>query len=190
MSSTTLSSSTILKPYDGLNIPFTSEGYINATVTAAHFGKRPNDWLALPDTKAYVNQLCDFLTIDKNQLVITRRGGDTRKSGNGGTWLHRKLAVPFARWCDVRFAVWCDHQIELILSGKMPQAAIVTQPRMYFAATRIARNLEFARSAGGRAAMYEQLRAAHQQLGLSPLMPLAMFGKPADHGSDQMPLEV
>ena len=66
------------------------------------------------------------------------------------------------------------------------QATIVTQPRMYFAATRIARNLEFSRSIGGRAAMYDQLRAAHQQLGLPPIMPLEMFGKPAD----QMPLEI
>lgn len=112
-------SNTILKPYDGLNIPFTQDGYLNATVVASHFGKRPNDWLALPDTKAYINQLRDFLAIDMNQLVITRRGGDTRKSGNGGTWLHRKLAIPFARWCDVRFSIWCDQQIEMILSGEV-----------------------------------------------------------------------
>lgn len=178
-------SSTILKPYDGLNIPFTQDGYLNATVTAAHFGKRPNDWLALPDTKEYVNQLPNFLVIEKSELIKTNRGSS--KNG-GGTWLHRKLAVPFARWCDVRFAIWCDHQIELILSGTYasPQATLASQPRMYFAATRIARNLELARSVGGRAAMYDQLRAAHQQLGLPPLMSLDMFGKPAD----QMQLEV
>lgn len=71
-----MTSNTILKPYDGLNIPFTSEGYLNATVVAAHFGKRPNDWLALPETKDYLNQLPDFLVIDKNQLVISKRGAD------------------------------------------------------------------------------------------------------------------
>lgn len=116
-----MNSNTILKPYDGLNIPFTQDGYLNATVTAAHFGKRPIDWLRLPDTKEYVTRLCDFLTLVESDLIITNRGGnqraDTRNSGNGGTWLHRKLAVPFARWCDVQFAIWCDHQIELILSG-------------------------------------------------------------------------
>lgn len=180
-----ISSSTILKPYDGLNIPFTQDGYLNATVVASHFGKLPNDWLRLPETKAYINQLRDFLAIDMNQLVISKRGP---ASNGGGTWLHRKLAIPFARWCDVRFSIWCDQQIEMILSGAypVPQATIVSQPRMYFAATRIARNLEFARSVGGRAAMYDQLRAAHQQLGLPPVMPLEMFGKPAD----QMQLEV
>lgn len=182
MSSIT-SSSTILKPYDGLNIPFTQDGYLNATVTAAHFGKRPIDFLRLPETEAYISQLCDFLTIEKSELIKSNRG--SAKNG-GGTWMHRKLAVPFARWCDVRFAVWCDYQIELILSGEIPQATLSSQPRMYFAATRIARNLEFARSVGGRAAMYDQLRAAHQQLGLPPIMPLEMFGKPAD----QMQLEV
>jgi len=109
-----MSSNTILKPYDGLNIPFTSEGYLNATVTAAHFGKRPIDWMRLPETKAYISQLCDFLTLDKNQLVVSKNGSP---ENGGGTWLHRKLAVPFARWCDVRFAIWCDHQIEIILSN-------------------------------------------------------------------------
>jgi len=184
-----MQSNTILKPYDGLNIPFTQDGYLNATVTAAHFGKLPYDYLRLPDTQAYIAQLRDFLVIEKSELIKIQRG--SAKNG-GGTWLHRKLAVPFARWCDVRFAIWCDHQIELILSGEIAQlpATIATQPRMYFAATRIARNLEFARSVGGRAAMYEQLRAAHQQLGLPPIMPLVMFGRPADQGGDQMPLEV
>lgn len=111
-----ISNSTILKPYDGLNIPFTQDGYLNATVTAAHFGKLPNDYLRLPETKAYINQLRDFLAIDMNQLVISKRGP---ASNGGGTWLHRKLAIPFARWCDVRFSIWCDQQIEMILSGEV-----------------------------------------------------------------------
>ena len=108
--------STILKPYDGLNIPFTQDGYLNATVVAAHFGKRPIDWLRLPETKAYINQLCDFLTLDRNQLVVSKNGAP---DNGGGTWLHRKLAIPFARWCDVRFSIWCDQQIEMILSGEV-----------------------------------------------------------------------
>jgi hypothetical protein len=94
---------------------------------------------------------------------------------------------------DKAFDVQADivRVFDAYLNGDLKTpATLATQTRMYFAATRIARNLEFARSVGGRAAMYEQLRAAHQQLGLPPIMPLVMFGKPADQGGDQMPLEV
>lgn len=43
------------------------------------------------------------------------------KRGNtGGTWFHPKLAVAFARWCDVDFAVWCDEQITELLT-EQPQ---------------------------------------------------------------------
>lgn len=184
-------STAITKPYSHnghtINIQFTSDAFFNATVAAKPFGKSPKDWLKTEETKEYISAIRRNILVEENQLVKTSSGAPIN---GGGTWIHPKLGVHFARWLNADFAVWCDHQIELILSGEAPQATIVTQPRMYFAATRIARNLEFARSVGGRAAMYEQLRAAHQQLGLPPVMPLAMFGKPADQGSDQIALEV
>lgn len=182
MSSNPLSSSnTILKPYDGLNIPFTQDGYLNATVVAAHFGKLPNDYLRTPDTQSYINQLRDFLAIDKNQLVISKRGAS---NNGGGTWLHRKLAIPFARWCDVRFSIWCDQQIELILSGELPQAA-ARNPRLYFAAARIARGIDLARDAGVKQALVWELQAIHAALRL-PFPAIHLFGKDAG----QMQLEV
>jgi len=52
----------------------------------------------------------------KTALVKTRTGApDT----GGGTWLHPKLAVAFARWLDVHFGVWCDEQIDTILRGQI-----------------------------------------------------------------------
>ncbi|MCP5197523.1 MAG: KilA-N domain-containing protein [Gammaproteobacteria bacterium] len=53
--------------------------------------------------------------IDKNELVITKRGAP---SSGGGTWLHRKLAVSFARWCDM--------QIENILQEAAQSVASIT----------------------------------------------------------------
>ena len=44
----------------------------------------------------------------------------TRRGQHGGTWLHPRLAVFFARWCDTRFAVWCDMFIDRILRGEHP----------------------------------------------------------------------
>ncbi|CAN0570007.1 unnamed protein product, partial [Ectocarpus sp. 12 AP-2014] len=35
----------------------------------------------------------------------------------GGTWLHPKLAVPFARWLSVDFKIWCDEQIDRLIHG-------------------------------------------------------------------------
>ncbi|MCP5197520.1 MAG: KilA-N domain-containing protein [Gammaproteobacteria bacterium] len=51
----------VFKSYEELQVPFTEEGYLNATAVAARFGKRPNDWLSLPDTQEYLNQLPGFL---------------------------------------------------------------------------------------------------------------------------------
>jgi len=89
-----------------------------------------------------------------------------------------------------------DVQAEIVrvfdayLNGDLKSGAtLASQPRLYFAASRIARNLEVARSIGGRAALHDQLRTIHQQLGLPPIMSVEMFGKPADQG-DQMQMEV
>ena len=43
----------------------------------------------------------------------------SKACANGGTWLHPKLAIVFARWLNTKFAVWCDLKIEAILHGGM-----------------------------------------------------------------------
>lgn len=113
-----MNTSLIIRTYEAeglqIQVPFTDEGYFSATEVAQAFGKRPNDWLVLPETQYYLNQLPDFLVIEKN-LVITKTGP---MAAGGGTWLHPKLAVIFARWLDIRFAIWCDLQIEGLLRGQ------------------------------------------------------------------------
>lgn len=98
-------------PFDfqGQAVAFNSEGWINATEAAARFGKLPHEWLRLPETTAYLEALAKCGNIP--HLVRTQRGR------NGGTWLHPKLAVAFARWLNVDFAVWCDLRIEDLLHG-------------------------------------------------------------------------
>ena len=95
--------------YDGQAVRFNAEGWINATEAAARFGKLPHEWLRLPETVAYLEALVKCGKIP--QLVRAQRGR------NGGTWLHPKLAVAFARWLSVDFAVWCDDQIDALLRG-------------------------------------------------------------------------
>ncbi|MDH4552847.1 KilA-N domain-containing protein [Pseudomonas sp. BN607] len=96
--------------YDGQAVRFNTDGWINATEAAARFGKLPHEWMRLPETVAYLEALAKYGKIP--QLVSTRRGR------NGGTWLHPKLAVVFARWLSVDFAVWCDEQIDALLRGE------------------------------------------------------------------------
>ncbi|MHA7681991.1 KilA-N domain-containing protein [Cupriavidus sp. PET2-C1] len=98
--------------YQGEAVSFTADGWINATAVAASFGKRLDHWLANAETQKYLSALAAILnTRNPGDLVRTRRGH------NGGTWLHPKLGVVFARWLDVRFAVWCDARIDDLLRG-------------------------------------------------------------------------
>ncbi|WP_156952464.1 KilA-N domain-containing protein [Microvirgula aerodenitrificans] len=96
--------------FDGHTMQFREDGWFNATVAAERFGKRVDHWLANRETDQYITAL--------SELLNTRNSGElihARKGRNGGTWLHPKLAVAFARWLDVRFAVWCDMQIDGLL---------------------------------------------------------------------------
>ncbi len=100
--------------YDGFQVIFQPDGYINATQAAKRFGKRPVDFLRTDPAKRKIRQVCEKLTLEENQVVISRMGAPET---GGGTWLHPKLAVPFAAWLDDEFAWWCEEQIEAILRG-------------------------------------------------------------------------
>jgi phage antirepressor YoqD-like protein len=112
---------TQLKPfiYEGNQITFETgnEVMVNATQMAKQFGKLPNDWLRLPGTQEFINELsiarksrnCDY------QAVITRAGAPET---GGGTWLHEDAAIEFARWLSPKFAIWCNDRIkELLTTG-------------------------------------------------------------------------
>ena len=98
--------------FDGSVVTLNSDGWINATAIADANGKRVGDWVDLPSTREYVERLNTRLS---GNLIQAKRGR------NGGTWLHPKLAVMFARWISVDFAIWCDEQIDEIIHGK-PEA--------------------------------------------------------------------
>lgn len=131
--------------YQGLTVSFNEDGWFNATAAAAHYGKQPNDWIEQAETAEYIAAVLEFQNpaqpvikeiqdliqgrIDRpvhNQLLrlVKKSGLVKARSGapqtGGGTWFHPKLAVPFARWLDVRFAVWCDIQIDGLLKGQHP----------------------------------------------------------------------
>lgn len=81
---------------------------VNATQMALPFGKKPNHFLRLTSTNDYINAL--EKRVAKSQLVKVIYGD------NGGTWMHRKLALRFAQWLSPEFALWVDEQIEELLT--------------------------------------------------------------------------
>ena len=107
---------TILMAYQGHTIQFNDAGWFNATTAAARFDKEPHEWTRLPDTAKYIAAL--EARYGKIPYVKTSRA---RADRGGGTWMHPKLGVAFARWLDVDFAVWCDEQIETIIHGEPEQ---------------------------------------------------------------------
>lgn len=96
--------------YDGVPYTFRDDGWFNATEAAKRHAKEPSYWLALKETKEYIAALNSFSNTGKNGIWHQSRRGN-----NGGTWMHPKLAVAFARWLNARLAIWCDMQIDRIL---------------------------------------------------------------------------
>lgn len=112
----------ILKPmvserYEDFEVQFTGDAWFNATQVAARFAKEPGEWLRLASTQRYIAALERSVVTTGNSHSFVR----TVEGRNGGTWLHPKLGVPFARWCDADFAVWCDDQVSMIISGAHPK---------------------------------------------------------------------
>jgi hypothetical protein len=110
-----MSTSIVASYSDAISVSFRSDAWFNATQVGRQFGKKPDDWLRTSDTKEYIqaiSQICDFQRV---QLVSVKRGSP---DNGGGTWMHPKLGIPFARWLDAKFGVWCDMQIEKILHGQ------------------------------------------------------------------------
>ena len=108
--------------YQGQPVRFNADGWLHATKIAERFGKRLDHWLENAETLEYIRALDEILHPDAgpSKILNTRNSGylkTSRGKYSGGTWLHPKLAVAFARWLDARFAVWCDMQIDALLHG-------------------------------------------------------------------------
>lgn len=118
---------------------------VNATQMAKPFGKRPNDWLNLLSSKAYISALIEakqptsvtsvngslyskrvrVRALKLGNLVVTSVGG----RGGGGTYFHEDIAIEFARWLSPAFAVWCNDRIKELFRQSVTQQHPQEQPR-------------------------------------------------------------
>ncbi len=128
--------------YQGQPVRFNTAGWIDASSVAKRFGKEPTTWLRTIETVEYMSALAEALSgkgVSETDLDMLRsmetRGREakaltlklakktglviTKAGRGGGTWLHPKLAVAFARWLDLKFAVWCDLHIDALLHGEL-----------------------------------------------------------------------
>lgn len=102
--------------YNGSKITFSfSEKYVmvNATKMSKPFGKFPADWLRQKSSKEYVVAVSSDTQIPISQLIITKKGNDGTEQG---TWMHKDVAMEFARWLAPVFGLWCNRRIEELLT--------------------------------------------------------------------------
>jgi len=154
--------------YNEIPVIFQSDdAYINATQIAKVFGKKPETYLKTDRTQEYIAELSYslFSAVDEKQLVIVKNGSS---ANGGGTWLHPKLAVDFARWLDTKFAVWCDKQIESLLKG---ESVIVKKSDLSVIVNETEAAIKLANLFGlsGNQALLSADKAITRRLGESPM---------------------
>ena len=84
----------------------TDDLFFNATLIAAQFGKKPGDWIKTDQAQTYCDLISQRENIHFENLIRITQGGKYK-----GTWLHKKLALSFARWCSVEFEYDLDKWI-------------------------------------------------------------------------------
>lgn len=84
-------------------LTFREDGYFNMTFAAQIFGKRLDNFMASPETKAYIAALSSTLKLSDLELV-EKIPGHLYVVGRG-RWAHPKLDVFFARWLDTKFSI-------------------------------------------------------------------------------------
>ena len=105
--------------YQGSEVTFSNgeNVMVNATQMAKAFGKKPHEWLRLPSTIEFLNELTEVrksLNVEY-QAVITKKGG--LNPDEGGTWLTEDAALEFARWLSPSFAIWCNDRIKEVIKN-------------------------------------------------------------------------
>lgn len=106
----------IIKEYLGNNIEFkVVDGlvYANANKMAVGFGgsQKLADWKRSENTKRYIGALEKQCRDKLGEISIVY----SEEGRNGGTWIHEKLILNFARYLNVEFELWCDEQITTLL---------------------------------------------------------------------------
>jgi len=76
-----------------------------------------NDYLVVIVKKLEYKEL---LKLMKNIGLVSIKKGNKKSSKNGealqGTWIHKDLAIEYARWLDPEFSIWVSQKIQELVS--------------------------------------------------------------------------
>lgn len=121
--------------YNGNEVSFDTKDdvMVNATQLAKIYGKRPAEYLRLPDTVKLINAITRKYGISENQLVVTSKGGNISDMGKShivynqqGTWMHRLIVIDFCQWLDIDLKLWCTEKLDELMRYGMT----ATQPTL------------------------------------------------------------
>lgn len=128
--------------FEGKYFTFNINAYTNLTEMCAHFGKRPNDFLSLPATQAYLAALTRRSGLPRDgvipenpvslsgvirdfpaSLLVTIKGqyADGRAQG---TWAYPDVAIKCAAWISPDLEVWMIETIRRLLNGELIHPAM------------------------------------------------------------------
>jgi hypothetical protein len=94
-----------------------SDGYLNATDMCQAVGKLFADYKRLKTTQEYFETYALTMGIPIIKIIEVKSGR------YGGTWIHPKVAIHLAIWCDPHFAVMVSEWVyELLTTGSVSLA--------------------------------------------------------------------
>lgn len=99
-----------------VEVHFDFDAWFNATEAAKPFGVQPAEWLRSKRAEDYMAALAATMGISHSSLLRTVAAPP---SAGGGTWMHPKLSIEFARSLNPYFGVQCDQFIQAMLQGKV-----------------------------------------------------------------------
>ena len=113
----------ITETIDGIEIEFSlrnnNELWLNATKVCKDNKLNLSHFWKSPETKEYIKALTkltgNFKQTESVELEYWYK--ESVKGRYGGTFIHPKLKVKFARWVSVTFEIACDEAVESIISN-------------------------------------------------------------------------
>ena len=90
-----------------------SDGFFNATLMCQSADKRWGNYNDSNIARTYQRRLADITGIPVESLVVSNPGR------NGGTWVHRKVALHLAQWISPDFAIWMADLVERYVRGNI-----------------------------------------------------------------------
>lgn len=113
--------------YQGASITFNNndaELMINATQMAKPFGKQVGHFLENNSTESYKEAIKARYRLSDEDVLVAVKGGFHDKQG---TWMHRLLALEFARWLSPEFSLWCNERILDIMNNRATATDVITE---------------------------------------------------------------